>query len=74
PATESIEVVFSAKKRGFVEVYVYNMLGEQVLVSNSNAIVGTNQFSLDISSLNRGVYLLKTAKDDAFATVKIVKH
>lgn len=74
PATESIEVVFSAKKRGFVEVYVYNMLGEQVLVSNSNAIVGTNQFSLDISSLNRGVYLLKTAKDDAFVTVKMVKR
>ncbi|WP_127844332.1 T9SS type A sorting domain-containing protein [Psychroflexus aestuariivivens] len=53
-----------------VQITVFNLLGQNV----TSYHLGQNEYSVDLSKLNRGVYLLKIKTGDAQVTKRIIKQ
>ena len=74
PSTNRIDISFTARVVGDIELYLYNLLGELLLKNHLITTAGTNHLSLDIAFLPNGVYLLRVGTGTAFETTKLVKH
>jgi hypothetical protein len=71
PAKETLNIEFGQTVKGKTKVGIYNLLGAKVAEKSfSNASNGL--ISLDIQSLDAGVYLVKIEMNEAVKTYKIV--
>jgi hypothetical protein len=52
------------------EVYVYNLLGQQVIKKS----IGANQAQLDFTQLSQGAYVVKVVSGGTSKTIKVVKQ
>lgn len=52
------------------EITAYNLLGQEVLQSKPEAIIGT----LDMSKLSKGTYMIKVTSEDRVKTVKVIRN
>lgn len=59
-----------SSNRGITGVEIYSILGQSVLSKS----LSDNSESIDVSSLNDGVYLVKVNMDGNFKTIKFVKN
>ena len=63
--------VFTIEANDVIEnVSLYNVLGQEVLVRNSNS----NSVTLDVANLQTGVYVVKTMIGGVTATSRLVKN
>jgi endonuclease I len=61
-------VYFSSTQN--LEVIIYNILGKQVLIEN----VSNSKKYINVSNLNKGIYLLKLKSDQGTITKKLIKQ
>lgn len=61
-------VYFSATQD--LNIIIYNVLGKQVLIENVNA----NKDFIDVTNLNKGIYLMKLNSDRGSITKKLIKQ
>ncbi|MET0462000.1 MAG: T9SS type A sorting domain-containing protein [Chitinophagaceae bacterium] len=71
PATDQVYVI-SGAGRHVIKAELFDMSGKQVLVKQLNT--GQQVYSLDISSVQKGVYLLKLYEDTGVTTQRIMKQ
>ncbi len=75
PANQTLHISFEAEKTAPAIVTIYNQLGQQI---KSGVPVemqpGNNELSLDVASLETGVYLLQLAIDGQIVTKKFIKY
>jgi hypothetical protein len=71
PANETLHIDFGQSVKGKTQVGIYNLVGAKVSEKSfSNASNGL--LSLDIQSLEAGIYLVKIEMNEAVKTYKIV--
>jgi hypothetical protein len=75
PFSDNITLNIYLEEASKVQVLVYNLLGERVLFTDfgvSNE--GENNFDLNTSGLDAGIYYVKVQSDDGEETYKVVKQ
>ncbi len=72
PFNPSTKIKYSLAENGFVNLSVYNMLGEKVAVLvNENMNSGEHVLNFDASSLPSGIYLAKLTSGSQVKTIKM---
>jgi hypothetical protein len=75
PSNDKTNFLITAPTGGNVNFTIYNMLGSVVKEENISATKGTNEFSLETSSLSDGVYMCSFRQGSAIITRRItVSH
>jgi len=75
PATSTATVGFNVALPGEVTFEVYNITGQLVKsFTSSFAVSGNNEYALDLSGIENGMYNLIIRSGDAIATKSIVKN
>lgn len=72
PATESLVIEISEKLSAETRIYFYDAIGREVLsapVSKSDT-----KINLDISALNKGVYIVKIVSNDGQSNFRLIKQ
>ncbi|MGB3075796.1 MAG: GEVED domain-containing protein [Chitinophagales bacterium] len=64
PASGSVTISISSNSEGNCQVNIFNLQGEKVYFGFQQINEGTNQFSLDISKLNNGMYFIQLINGD----------
>ncbi len=73
PVDGQLYVNIDSRTNGPVTVDVMNLLGKKAMDTElRNIELGSNEFSLDLSGLNNGVYLIRIGNRGEFITQKIV--
>lgn len=72
PADDEINVSLSFDQNYQVQMNVFNVLGEQVIVKNVEVRSGIEK--LNVSHLSAGVYYLQLKVDDQSTTIKFIKE
>jgi hypothetical protein len=72
PADENINLTFSLKQAASVEVSLSDISGRQLLVNNYQATSGSNQLSINVGNLAKGLYLMHVNTDLGGINFKIV--
>jgi hypothetical protein len=71
PASEILNLNLSVETQAKLDVVIYNSLGQQVMnVTEGNAVTGANLFSVDVATLNEGVYFVQVLLDGKPAQTK----
>lgn len=73
PANNSCQIILNSDYNTAATIGIYNHLGQQMSAFNKGIVTGKNSFSLDLSSLNAGLYLVKvtTAKGQTTRTLSV---
>ena len=75
PACKTLHIIFQSESTAPAIATIYNQLGQQIKSEIPIEIQpGNNELSLDVSSLETGVYLLQLAIDGQVTTKKFVKY
>jgi len=75
PASEILHASFSTREEGYVQLVLFNMLGERVGEYKRQCVLGDNQVSLDIRSLPAGVYTCELRTSSSMHQVaKLLKY
>jgi hypothetical protein len=74
PASESLFIDLGNVSEKDTKVFVYNMLGEIVLIKENNQNNGNGTINLDTRSLKPGIYLLKVQAGSAAKNIKFQKN
>jgi oligosaccharide 4-alpha-D-glucosyltransferase len=69
---EQIYLEFDSRISGFYRVEVFNVLGRKVNTTTSEMQSGTNFNTLDASSLQKGVYIVKIKQNNRVTSKKIL--
>ena len=74
PFNPSTTITFGLPKESFVDLRVYNVLGQEVAVLISNQIrkAGNQQVKFDGSALASGTYIYRLKTDNQFVTKKMI--
>lgn len=59
PVSGKVNIDYSSKISGKVDLNVYNITGQLLITTVLEAIEGENTFGFDVSSLNKGLYFLE---------------
>ena len=73
PASDFVNVELESDSRGPATMLLITMDGKQLLNQNIELLDGHNQFQLDISSINPGIYHLAILKDQKALVRRLVK-
>jgi len=73
PVNEFAVLNFNTPKTSKVNISIHNLVGQQVASYNYNSVVGENNFNINASDLQSGVYFLKVQSEGKNATTKFVK-
>jgi hypothetical protein len=65
----AVDVVNIAAAESIDQVLVFDLMGRLV----KDATPGSNDFRLDVSHLNKGVYMVQLKAGDKVATTKLIK-
>lgn len=71
PATSDIQLTVNSTTNNLT-VEVYNMIGVKVLSHGINSVIGSGTYSLDVSDLNSGMYILKVIDGQNITLDKII--
>lgn len=72
PASSSTTINFNLKKPGVVKISMVNIIGQEVSSINAGSLVaGNNTVSLDVNTLNAGVYFVNVTVDGVTTTKKL---
>ncbi|MFN0201718.1 MAG: T9SS type A sorting domain-containing protein, partial [Bacteroidia bacterium] len=74
PAKNEINFTFAAKRNQNLQVRITDVAGREVMAQNFKAVNGSNEFTLNISDLNAGVYFLNVNDGENTAAQKFVKE
>jgi len=73
PFNPSTTVRFTLPENGFVNLSVYNLLGEKVSeIINEELTAGEHQTDFNASNLSSGIYLAKLTLDNSIKTIKMI--
>lgn len=73
PASSAATVNFNLKKSGIVKISMLNVIGQEVSSINAgNLVAGNNSVSLDVNTLNAGVYFVNITVDGVSTTKKLI--
>jgi len=74
PFNPSTTITFGLAKEGFVDLRVYNILGQEVavLISNQTMKAGNQQVKFDASALATGTYIYRLKADNQVVTKKMI--
>ena len=71
PASEWVNIIYKSKeKRNSVDFSIINSLGQLVMQEKKEST--NNSFSVDVSSLNHGIYFIKISAGDEYLYQKMV--
>lgn len=73
PATDQLNLDFTTKKMGDVQVQVFDLMGRLVLSEKFNASAGENHYRLATGSLASGQYFLRIGMAEGQAALKFLK-
>lgn len=74
PTKDELQIQWNNPQSGLVDLQLYDIVGRELLVQTLNAKSGLNSYSVDVSRLPTGTYLLVLANDGERKTVKVVKE
>lgn len=74
PFEHLIMIETLSKQRENIEIALFNILGERVLIIDQAEINGTYTKSVDLSQIPGGIYFLSVKTDSGLAVKKIVKN
>ena len=72
PASSNVTLSFEAKNSGETVVTISNMIGQTVKIQNADIISGSNNVTMDLTSLNEGIYLVSIGSGSNKITQKLV--
>jgi len=72
PATDLVNINFTAKNTSNVKVELYDVTGKKVYENNLEQISGASSQSINVSKFAKGVYVVKIVSDNTSETRKIV--
>lgn len=73
PFTDELRVQFSLEERKSLNIEIFNMLGQRLLLEKVEALSGNNQYQLDTSELPNGAYLVSLTSEEGIVSIKVVK-
>ncbi|MFM1876579.1 MAG: Secretion system C-terminal sorting domain [Bacteroidota bacterium] len=73
PVDAQTTLHLSSKANGQADIEVYSTTGKLVLTENHNVYVGENRLALDMTSMTRGIYLVKVSIHGTQALVRTEK-
>ena len=68
-----LQIDFTAAKEQTTSLRMVNVLGQVVLSTEMDSVVGENNYQFDMSNLANGTYLLQVEIGEVSLTKKIVK-
>lgn len=77
PATDMVNFNIDASTKGLVNVTIYSLDGKVVMESNGLKVEnGTNSFTENVTSLNKGIYLVRitNSASNEVVTKKLIKN
>lgn len=72
PAKGNANLSIDLKNNSKVEIQVFNMMGQVVSSSSSEATVGNNNLDINVIGLAKGVYMVNVKIDNAISTKKLI--
>jgi hypothetical protein len=72
PARDKIVIVSHNSINSIKAIEIINLVGQKVLVKNRASLFGDKNFTINVSGLKQGIYLLNIIGDNLFVTQKIV--
>jgi len=72
PATDLVYIKMDAKGESNISLELYNILGKKVLTQNYDAVQSEFKASINVATLNRGVYFVKVRLNSGEAMIKLV--
>ncbi|GJM33943.1 MAG: hypothetical protein DHS20C18_29440 [Saprospiraceae bacterium] len=70
--TNEINICYPSKGNGWVDIKIFDLLGRQLIHQRKQVFIGTQTFSIDISSLAKGGYLLQLDDGERKAIQKLL--
>ncbi len=75
PTNNLTTLNFISAQNQNITINVYNGLGELVkTIYNGNAVVGSNQFDIETSTFEKGIYYINIKGDNVSKTIKLIKN
>jgi bacillolysin len=74
PVGGQLNLDFSTKKAGDVQVQVFDLMGRLVLAEKISSVVGENRHHINTEGLVSGQYLVRLSMEEGQATMKIIKN
>lgn len=74
PGHSISQLEFNLSEQKEVTIELFSATGKVVKQKTINGKAGTNIYTLDISNLSRGVYLIRLSADDHQVTTRLLKH
>ena len=74
PAKDLITIECSDIKFDIADVKIYNVQGIEILSKKVNNIRATHRINLDVSGLEKGIYVLKIGNENSYLTQRLVKE
>jgi hypothetical protein len=72
PSTGAINLKYEASIEGLVNVRVFDVVGKAVADYNMSVNEGSNFLSLDLSSFEKGLYVIEVVENGTSSTSKVV--
>lgn len=75
PAVDFATVSFTTRESGKVSITVFNELGQQVFIAaEENITAGKHSYTIDLSSLESGMYFYSVRLNNSVVTRKLIKQ
>jgi hypothetical protein len=74
PARNEVNVAFNLQKSGVANVSIIDLTGREVLNFRKSAGSGPNKLKMDISDLEKGIYMVRTLVNNKVNVTKLIIH
>ncbi|HEY9115235.1 MAG TPA: endonuclease [Bacteroidales bacterium] len=74
PVKNQLMISFNSLVNSSVEISLADMTGKKLVVNELSANLGENSFSLDLSSVSNGLYILQVTANEQSVRYKIIKN
>ncbi len=74
PTRDVLQIQWNSPQSGSVNLQLYDIVGRELIVQSLTAKSGLNDYSVNVSALPTGTYLLVLANGEERKTVKVVKE
>ncbi|HOV11599.1 MAG TPA: M43 family zinc metalloprotease [Bacteroidales bacterium] len=72
PANDNVKVTYNAKNNSDVQIVVYDISGRMINTSSYQATKGLNNYSLNVSTLAKGIYVLSLNNGSTILNHKLI--
>lgn len=74
PAKENVTVIINNNEAANATISIANLVGQVIFTTSSKVNIGKNVASINIESLDAGIYFVKTAINGKASTTKLIKE